>query len=384
MRWLPLTAIMMAGLLTLTACHNKKESSMVIGAIYNLSGEQHDLDLPSSQGALLAIDQINGDHGLLDEPVFLAFADGESNLRTISEKTAALIAGNPDMQAIVGMSDTDAALAVARVAASKKRLLITSGATSPRLPEDVPNYLFLACYGDNEQAAAGAEFAFDNLKVRKIAVLYREGMSYTELLHGYFEASFKALGGEIVESRGYPEGGYADAIAKLADKDADAIYLAASPDEVIDGVEALRNAGITVPVLSGDGFDIGENWNTLATESKVWFTTHADVSAANKDPRIVAFRDAFMKRFPGHEPDAFTALGYDAVNLLAAAITKAGSTDVADVRKALYEMKYQGITGNISFKPGSQIPTKDVTVMRVKDGTETFVASFTPREVPEP
>jgi hypothetical protein len=31
----------------------------VIGAIYNLTGGQHDLDIPSSQGARLAVDLAN-------------------------------------------------------------------------------------------------------------------------------------------------------------------------------------------------------------------------------------------------------------------------------------------------------------------------------------
>ena len=39
---------------------------------------------------------------------------------------------------------------------------ITAGATSPKLPDQVGDMMFLACFGDNVQAAAGAEYAFKN------------------------------------------------------------------------------------------------------------------------------------------------------------------------------------------------------------------------------
>ncbi|MEZ4678407.1 MAG: hypothetical protein R2932_29740 [Caldilineaceae bacterium] len=50
----------------------------------------------------------------------------------------------------------------APAAAAAQRLFLTSGATSPQLPAQVPDYLYLACFGDNVQAAAAAEWALRN------------------------------------------------------------------------------------------------------------------------------------------------------------------------------------------------------------------------------
>ena len=91
----------------------------------------------------------------------------------------------------------------------------------------------------------------------------------------------------------------------------------------------------TAPILGGDGLDIGAAWQQAAQADKIYFTTHAYLGADNPDPRVQAFRAAFTKAYPGQQPDAFSALGYDTARLLMAAIKAAGSTNPQAVRQAL-------------------------------------------------
>ena len=356
---------------------------MTIGAIYNLTGEQKSLDIPSSQGVELALEKLNATGGVLGRKVLLKLVDGETNTDVIARKTQELIDSSTDMPVLIGMSDTDVTLAAAKVAAKNKRLFITSGATSPLLPEQVPDYLFLTCYGDNVQAAAAADYAYSDLKAHTVAVLYKEKMSYTELLRKYFEEAFKGLGGDVVFSAGYSAQTFADVIKKLPKTEF--IYLSASPDEVISTISALRAAGHNVPILSGDGFDIGETWSELPEESNVYFTTHADIGPGNTDPDVIAFRKAYEKKYPNNEPDAFTALGYDTVMIIAAAVEKAGSLDVDAIRTALSSLQnFKGLTGNISFEKGSYIPIKSVAIFRVDGGAEKDVREILPMSIPSP
>jgi branched-chain amino acid transport system substrate-binding protein len=375
------TAILFVILLS-AACQ-ESEQKMNIGAIYNLTGEQQNLDIPSSQGALLAVDELNSNGGILGRIVNLILEDGETNTSVIARKAEAMIDANSDMPVLIGMSDTDVVLAAAQVAAKHERLFITSGATSPLLPKQVPNFLFLACYGDNVQAAAAAEWAIESLKVSKVAVLFKQGMSYTELLRKYFVTRYNELGGTLTLDKGYTTDNFQNYLGDLGD--AELVFLSASPDEVVSEVSQLRDAGVTVPILSGDGFDIGEGWQKLPEEHNSYFTTHADVGADNTTPAVIAFRAAFAKKYPGHEPDAFTALGYDTVNLVAAAIEKAGSTDVLAVRDALSNLQnFQGITGKISFNAGNPIPVKSVALVKADKGTEKLVEEILPTNVPAP
>ena len=210
-----------------------------IGAIYNLTGGQAALDSPSLDGARLAVDRINARGGLLGRRVELLERDGQTNEEDVSRAAASLVASG--CSAIIGLSDTDQVLAAAPIAARAGVPFVTSGATSPLLPAEVPNWLFLACFGDNAQAAAGAQYATEQLGARTTAVLYDRDLDYTRLLARYFERSFRAQGGSVLVTADYEKAG--DAVQRLADG-------ATGPDE-----DASSSEGESA---SGDGGGSGD------------------------------------------------------------------------------------------------------------------------------
>ena len=356
---------------------------VVIGALYNLTGGQEDLDIPSSRGARLAVDEANKKGGVLGRQVKLVLRDGQTKPKVIAHEATALLKQEPALAGLIGFSDTDMVRAAAPVAAKYKRVFVTSGATSPKLPHEAPRYLFLACFGDNVQAAAGAEWAVKSLKARTAIVLYKRTSTYAKLLHGYFQTRFKQLGGKVMVVRPYTLATIKDAAKGLPK--ADLVYFAAQPDDVVAGIAALRGAGVTAPILGGDGLDIGAVWQKAADAEKIYFTTHAYLGADNPDPRVRAFRTAFAKAYPGKEADAFAALGYDTARLLMAAIESAGSTKPQAVRKALAATHdFAGVTGTISYRNGSRIPAKSVSIIAVTNGRQSLAASVLPRKIPAP
>jgi branched-chain amino acid transport system substrate-binding protein len=360
-----------------------EERAITIGAMYNLTGGQHDLDIPSSEGARLAVAQANAGGGLLGRPVKLRLVDGETKPDIIAAEAARLFSDVPDIAGLIGFSDTDMVLAAAPIAAKHRRVFLTSGATSPQLPEQVPAYLFLACFGDNVQAAAGAEWAYDRLKARTVAVLYKESSSYARLLHKYFQERFKELGGKVLAVVPYRLDNLEEEVDRLPK--ADLIYLAAQPDDVAAAIPALRGAGFDAPILGGDGLDIGNAWRQVKDARNIYFSTHAYISADNPDPRVKAFREAFAKAYPAKQADAFAALGYDTARLLMAAITAAGSTEPEAVRKALAGTHdFEGVTGTIGYQDGSRIPSKPVAIISIEHGSQQYMGSLMPKKIPAP
>jgi len=288
------------------------------------------------------------------------------------------------MPALIGLSDTDMVLAAAPVAASTQRVFLTSGATSPRLPEQVPEYLFLACFGDNVQAAAAAESAWFDLQAGSAAVLYAANNTYTELLQGYFSERFSGLGGEIGVVRSYDAGqldGITDGLF-----DADLVFLAtSSAEEAATIIELIRAAGIMVPIFGGDSYDSEALWQQFPDVHDVYFTTHAYLGADNPDPLVQRFRDAYTAAYDGVEPDAFAALGYDTAHLIMTAIRIAGTTDPDSVRAALSSIRdFAGVTGQMHYPAGSRIPVKSVTILRIEQGDVSLFRQLLPEHVPEP
>lgn len=86
-----------------------------IGAIYNLVGSQSPLDLPSANGARLAVQEINVLGGIDGREVTLVLCDGTSDPATVRGCAEDLIEEN--VSAMMGLSDTDMVLAALPAAA---------------------------------------------------------------------------------------------------------------------------------------------------------------------------------------------------------------------------------------------------------------------------
>jgi branched-chain amino acid transport system substrate-binding protein len=203
-------------------------------------------------------------------------------------------------------------------------------------------------------------------------------------LRGYFRLRFEELGGRVRSVFGYAPGkDLGSSISRL--ERADLIYLAATPDEVLNVVLALRAAGHDTPILGGDGFDAADIWQAHPEISNVFFTTHAYLGPDNDDPKIAAFRRSYTQAYPEATPDAFAALGYDAARLLLTAIRNAGSIDPEEVRSALAGVRgFDGVTGRLGYPDDSRIPVKAVTLLEIEGGNYRLVQKRMPHKTPAP
>ena len=381
---------------THVAAQQKTPEPIHIGAIYNLAGSQAALDSPSLDGARLAVDRINAAGGLLGRRVELLERDGQSDLALVRLDAEDL--ASEGVSAMIGLSDTDQVLAAAPVAAKAEIPFVTSGATSPLLPSQVPDWLFLACFGDNVQAAAAAQFAADWLGKTTAAVLYDEDMDYTRLLAGYFAESFRAQGGTVVLNESFHSGDH-DVAELLAQSGSDGesgeddsravraqlLFVAAGPDDAGPLVRELRAAGYRQPIMGGDSYDSPELIKTARqTGGDVYFTTHAAFGLEHSTPAMRRFTALYRSAYGRPPENAFAGLGFDAVNLVARAITRAKSADPEAVRDALEETRGSaGVTGGLSYGGDSLVPRKAVSVIEV-DRRPKLAAEITPSFVPQP
>jgi branched-chain amino acid transport system substrate-binding protein len=266
---------------------------------------------------------------------------------------------------------------------------VTPGATSPKLPDQIGDGMFLACFGDNVQAAAGAEFLRKTLGAKNVYLLWDTSNIYTTLLAAYFKQSFAKAGGTIIGEDTYAADNPAipTQIAGLAaaKQGPDALYVSALPDEIGPIVKQLRAAGFTQPIVGGDGYDTPLLLSVAGTAANnVYFTTHAYM-AEDGNAAIKTFYAAYKSAYGKAPENAFAGLGYDAIGLVAQAITAAGSPEPGKIRAALAAIHgFAGVTGTVSYHPGSRVPDKSVSIIAVKDGTLHLGEALTPAWVPEP
>jgi branched-chain amino acid transport system substrate-binding protein len=71
--------------------------------------------------------------------------------------------------------------------------------------------------------------------------------------------------------------------------------------------------------------------------------------------------------------------------LLLTAIRQAGSADPAAVLDALASIRrFDGVTGQLGYPAGSQIPVKAVTLLEIKGGDYRLVQQLLPAKTPAP
>lgn len=360
-----------------------------IGNAYNLTGSMSSLDVPASNGAKLAAKEINAAGGVLGRQIELVEYDGKTDAATITNIASQMI-DSDKVVAIGGFTDSDSALALGPIAQKAGIPFVTAGATSPLLPTQIGDYMFLAPFGDNVQAAVGAEFSLKNLKAKTSYLLIDKGSEYTVLLGKFFKDAYTKGGGKIALEDTYKSGdkSFAAQITKLkALKTKPAmLFVSALPDDIGTLVKQMRQAGVTQPIVGGDGYDtpllvqVGG-----AAANNVYFTTHALMDAKLGSSSVKKFMTAYKKEF-GKDPDnAFAALGYDTVYLISDAIKRAKSTEGAKIRDALAATKgLKAVTGTISYAPGVRVPQKGVTVIGVKNKALFLAAEMVPGYVPKP
>ena len=105
-----------------------------------------------------------------------------------------------------------------------------------------------------------------------------------------------------------------------------------------------------------------------------YFSNH--YSPADPRPLVQDFVAAYKAKY-GAEPDALATLAYDAAGILLQAIADAGADDPTLVKDAMAAVKYEGVSGEITFD-AQHNPVKKAAVNKVENGQFVFYKFVTP------
>lgn len=352
-----------------------------VGAVFSETGGLRSIGSPGLAGMRLAAAEINRRGGVLGRRLRLEAADSRSRPAAVVRAVRRLIQDERAV-ALGGLNDSTLALAAGPAAQRAGIPFVTAGATLPTLPRTVGNAFFMAAFGDNAQAHAIADVAREDLRARSALVLVDRGSDFTRALARFFRQRFVARGGTVAGQLSYAPGerDFASVLARIRARrpPPDVLFFSALPSEAGRLTRQARTAGLTQPILSGDGFDtplLTRVAGTLADD--VYYSTHV---ALDSDARpIRRFVGAYRARYGRTPENAFAALGYDTMRLIADAIRRAGSSEPAAIRKALAATRgFEMVTGTISYAPGRRTPKKPVTIIRVREGRPAFDRTVVP------
>lgn len=348
-----------------------------------LSGSQPTFGISTRDGALMAIDEWNAKGGVLGKKIEPDIADSQCEADP-AVNAANKVIDQDKAKYIIGEVCSKASIPISEIVNEKKVVQISPTSTNVQVTTKIDGstkpFTFRACFIDPFQGTVGAKFAMENLKAKTAFILFDQGNDYVRGLAEAFEAAFTKAGGKVVGKESYTstDTDFSAILAKVAAAKPDMIYL---PDyyPIVNLVGAqAKDKGITVPMMGGDGWDSGDL--DVKAADNGYYTNHYD--AGDTRPIVQDFVKNYSAKYKDDKgqpkvPDALAALAYDATNLMLAAIQKAGVDDPTQVAKAMEGLKYDAVSGTITFD-AQHNPIKSAVVIQVKDGKKTWVATVNP------
>jgi branched-chain amino acid transport system substrate-binding protein len=337
-----------------------------VGHFASLTGDTATFGQSADRGIRMAVAEVNAAGGVLGRPIEVITEDDRSvteEARTAAQK----LIQRDQVVALLGEVASSRSLAAAPEAQRAGVPMISPASTNPKVTE-VGDAIFRTCFIDPFQGAVMARFAFDDLKARRVAILFDFKQDYSVGLADFFRKTFQQLGGEIVADERYTSGDieFRAQLTTIRGASPDAIFVPGYYTEVGLIAKQARELGIQVPLLGGDGWDSEKTLEIggAAVEGD-YFSTH--YAADSDDPQVATFVKRYREQ-NGQVPDAMAALGYDAARILADALARAGKTDGPALREAIASTKdFAGVTGRITIDPARNA-VKDAVVLKIDNG----------------
>ena len=352
--------------------------SITIGTVTTNSGTAAAYGEAEVKGFELAVSEINAKGGINGKKVKLESMDDKGDATEASNAYNKL-AGDNNVLAVAGPTISATTAAVAPLADQSKLVTIAPAATSDSI--ETGNYLFRTCFKDSYQGEVAARFAAENLKVKKVVVLYGTGDPYSSGVGEAFAKAAEKLGLEVVDkesSSSADDTEYSAQLQKIQASGAELLY--APYYYSVAGpyiIPQARSVGFEGYVMGPDGYDGLKLTGDKSQYNKTYYTTHYSADD-NTNTKVQDFIKSYKSK-NNAEPNTFAALGYDTIYMIKQAIEKAGENATReDVRNAVAGMTFDGVTGKFTMdKSGS--PTKSVTVLEMKDGKPVYNTTVQPK-----
>nr|WP_040693133.1 ABC transporter substrate-binding protein [Pseudaminobacter salicylatoxidans] len=355
------------------------EDEIIIGGALSLTGVQAPLDEAGLKGAEVAVKALNDQGGLLGKKIKLINIDGKSDPVTVGNNAINVIDQGAEL--VIAPCDFDFGGPASREAQNANIVGISTCASDPLYSSwSLGDKQFTLSMWNTAMGATAAEYAFKERGWKSAYVVTDQFIAYTKSLSKYFTQHFKDLGGEVVLEDAYTQGAQ-DFSAQLARLQAlpekpDVIFISSYMPDLGTIIRAIREVGITTPIMGGDSYDDPSLFEALGERfgNEIYFVGHTWMGA-EAHPDMDKFIELYKAQH-GSEPDtSFVATGWDTVMLMAQAVKIAGSTDGAAVAKALEENEFDLLTGKLSYSNaelGHQ-PNKSAALIGISGGKPSFL-----------
>jgi branched-chain amino acid transport system substrate-binding protein len=365
-----------------TGCQFRSQETIKIGVIAYLKGDGGAIatsGTPTLNAARLAVKEINDAGGVrVGAQSYQVEIVTESIENDAVQAVAAFrkLVEVDQVVAVVGPQYSGDTIAVGAVADELQVPLLTGTATNPAVTEGRA-YVFRVAYDDSFQGVALARFAYNDLSLRKAALLSDAADAYSTGLAQYFRVEFKNLGGRVVASENFESGNanMEEQVERILAAAPDVIFLPNYPADIIVQGSLIRSAGFKGLLLGADGWDALVLARLPAFSGSAYSSiTYSPKVDTQKNRTFVSTFEAAYNKLPNDG----AGLTYDAFQLIFEAIRQQGGFTPAQIRQGLLALNpYEGVSGVIDYIDNGNA-RKPVTILRYDLGDFFFYKAIAP------
>ena len=347
MKKLTFFAVVVASAIFLFSCE-KKKTEILIGIGGPHTGANAAFGEQLWKGSEQAANDINEAGGINGVKVRVIKADDACEPKQ-AVSVANKMVDQDKVDAIVGHFCSSSTIPATEIYSKANIVSITPASTNPQVTERGLPTVFRTCGRDDQQGEVAGDFIVNKMNLKKIAVIHDQD-TYGKGLADATKAKLESLGAEIVLYEGLTRGekDFNALVSKIKTSEAEAAYFGGLHTEGGILVRQMREQGLEIPFISGDGIVSEEFFNTSGGKTENVYHTFSP------DPLLIPEGKAVVDKFnaAGYKPEGYTLLSYAAMQILAEGIKnslKDNKIDNVALRDYIHGNQFSTVLGDISY-----------------------------------
>ena len=369
-----LIAALVAGLV-LAACNGEDDANTTtIAVVGPVTGQYASFGQQMQNGGELAVADINEAGGILGKTLDLEVGDDACDPKQ-AVAVANQMAGE-NVALIAGHYCSGSSIPASHVYAESNLVQISPASTNPALTDDRagPN-IYRVCGRDDQQGRVAGNYLAKHFGDKNIAII-DDKTAYGKGLTEEVKKTLNADGKQEVLAESYTAGekDYSALVSKLKQADVDVLFIGGYHTEAGLIARQMRDQGMDTIVMGGDALVTQEYWSITGPAGEGTLMTFSP------DPRKNPAAAEVVARFKekGIEPEGYVLYTYAAVQAWKQAAEKAGTTDVAEVVKALNENEFDTVVGKFKFDEKGDPNLPPYAVYRWSNGAYEEIGDAAP------
>ena len=348
-----------------------------IGHVGPTSGAIAHLGKDNENGARMAIEELNAKGVTIGgkKAKFELLAEDDAGDPKQGTAAAQKLVDSK-VQGVIGHLNSGTTIPASKIYSDAGIPQISPSATNPKYTRQGYKTTFRVVADDVHLGGTLGRYAAKDLKGKSIAVI-DDRTAYGQGVADEFEKGVKAAGGATVgrEFTNDKATDFTAILTSLKAKKPDVVFFGGMDAVAGPMMRQMKQLGINAKFMGGDGICTSELPKLAAGtmgDGQVVCAEAGGVEGAAKKS-MDDFYAAYKAKYKA-DVQVYAPYVYDALNVMVAAMVKAGSSEPAKYLPELAKISHKGVTGNIAFDEKGDIKNGALTLYTYKGGKREQIA----------